>query len=159
MNKYLLMCAAASLAATAGSGVAAAATTVHFFGGGTNFCDYFVINNSGGGLYAAVHYGGVTCGPTSAQYDAGARDKKGKVPSGGSVQFADTTIAKADGLWDGLDFDLGTPFGAAKWAIIVNTNGVTAFVLNSGYQSTKVGPSSGKSTLSDAIKALRITKK
>jgi hypothetical protein len=158
MNKYLLMSAAAAIAATAGTNVATAATTVHFHSaGGATYCDYLVINNSGGGLYAAVHHGGVTCVSTSLQNDAGVKDKKGKVPGGGgSTQFADTTIARADGLWDGLDFDLGK-FTTGAWALILNTNGTTAFVLNGGSQSAKVKPGAKltKSTASDIIKALR----
>jgi len=161
MNKYLLMCAAAAMAAAASGQVARASVTVHLAtgGGGTNFCSYFVITSGGGGLYAAKHVGGVTCAPTSVVYDAGVRDQKGEVPGGGSVQFADDTFAKAGLAFDGLDFDLGLPFGSARWAVVMSENGTSAFVLNSGYQMPG-GPKPGakKTVLHDAIVALGMKK-
>ena len=105
-----------------------------------------------------MHHGGVTCASTSVQYDAGVLDKKGKIPGdNGSVQFADTTLAKAEGFYAGLDFDLQSPFGirTSKWALIAATNGVTAFVVDHGYQEPGT-PKRGakKSVLHDAIVAL-----
>jgi hypothetical protein len=160
MNKYLRMCAAATIATSAGSGVVRASTTV-YFSGQHYFCDDFVITKSAGGLYAAVHHGGVTCAPTTYQNDAGVKTAKTKGPvAGTAVQFADTTFAKAGAGYDGVDFDLGLPFGSAAWAILVNETGTSTFVVNSGHQSlAKVGPNSGISTLSDAIKALRLANK
>jgi len=158
MNKYLLMCSAAVLVAKAGSGVALASTTVHFHSSsGASQCDYFVITNSGGGLFAAVHHGGVTCASTSVQNDAGVLDKKGKIPGkGGSVQFADTTLAKAIGQWVGLDFVLAFPFRTgAPFAVIGSENGTSAMVFENGIQyAGKVNPGTKKSVLHDAIAAL-----
>jgi hypothetical protein len=106
MNKYLLICAAAAMGAAASGHVARASVTVHL---STNFCSYFVITNSGGGLYAAKHFGVVSCASTGVN-DAGVLDKGGKVPgnkNSGSVQFADDTFAKAGAGYIGLDVDLG----------------------------------------------------
>jgi hypothetical protein len=162
MNKYLLMCSAAVLTARLGSGGALACTTVHFHSAlAGDYCDYFKITKNVGGLYAAVHVGAVTCATTSLQYDAGVKDRKAKVPGGGSVQFADTSLAKAGEGWIGLDWDLGTPFCSSPYAVIASENGTSALVVNSGFQLDRVRPGAKalkKSVLHDAIVALALKK-
>jgi hypothetical protein len=153
MNKYLLMSAAAVMAATGGSTVAQAhAKTVHFTHSGVSYCDYFVITKGTGGLYAAVHHGGVSCATTSLQNDAGVDVKK-------TIQFADTTFAKAGIGYDGLDFDLTSNLGKGTWEIVASTNGTTAIILNSGGQKPmKTKPGAKETTLSRAIAELKISK-
>jgi hypothetical protein len=92
------------IAFAAAPAMSAEAVVYSFTGGGDGDAPYASL---GGGLYAAVHHGGVACATTDVQYDAGVKDQKGKVPAGGTVQFADTTLAKAGAGYIGLDVDLG----------------------------------------------------
>jgi|SRR5215469_4430753 len=155
MNKYLLMSAAAAMAATAGGSVAQA-STIHFTRSGVTYCDYFTVNHTGG-IYAAVHHA-PNCG-SSAINDVGAIGKKMKGGVGHGVQFADVTWQYLGIASDALDFEVGAPLGSGHWNILVNTNGNTGLVLNSGGEKpNKVKPGAKLSTLSKAIAAFKASK-
>ncbi len=158
MNKYLLMSAAAVMATTVGGGAAQASTTIHFASSSSgSYCDYMIVTKTGK-LAAAKHVGAPYCGSTVV-YDAGAQDKRDGAIGGATWQFADALLGYF-GVYEGLDFDLNKS-GTGKWAIVFSSNGVTAYILNSGIEENKVipGRKSHTSTLSKAIAALKFTKK
>lgn len=163
MYKYLLMSAAAAMAATIGGSDAAQASTTVFLGtsGGGSFCDYFVVAKGSSPLYAAAHYGSLSCG-SQAVHDPGVK-VKGKFPStlakGGEIPFADTTLEDIGYTHDAAIYDLTwppSPDGTGQWAILFTTNGNSTFILNNGPQTIrKKGHALNKSSLADAIVALR----
>ena len=155
MNKYLLLTAAGAMAAT--SGVAQASTTVHL----NSYCDYFVISNTGGGLLAAKHMGALSCSSATYDVDAGIGPLKGKNPVSpkskkGVDVFGDVILDRVGYSNNATAWGFSTPFSTTgTWVIVYTTNGSTAAVLNSGNQSKHQGMKSGKSAISDFIKAMR----
>jgi hypothetical protein len=157
MNKYLLMSAAAAVAAVAtGSGVAQAATTVHL----GSFCDYFVMYNSGGGLWAGKHIGAENCGNSYLE-DVGMW-MKGTVPGAGKVKKGIVELAEAEGsefcgvygISCAVEWVVSTPFGPdGTWAFLVTFSGSTALVGNSGTQATL--PGNGKTAIAETVRTMR----
>jgi hypothetical protein len=156
MNKYLLMCAAAVMGSSL-SNVACASTLVHI----TSSCTWFVFTKNGGGLWAAHRYS--SCGTSSGNW-AGVQGTKDKLMHSETIQLAGAPLAQF-GLFDGVDFDIQYPFAdGRRWAWIANTNGQTAFILNSGTYCIATcerqrRPGTKRNALTDVIKALHLTTK